>query len=226
MHLAILEDDTSLGQALEQWLRSAGHDCLWYQNGGHLLRELKRQNFDLLLLDWEVPDASGVEVLEWVRHNLDKPMPVIFVTYHDSEQDIVTVLNRGADDYLIKPVRQAELLARVDAVWRRYRKEESSCLTLGSYRLEKAGRKMFLHDREIALTEREFELAWLLFRNIGQLLPRGQVLEAVWGLSEQVLTRTIDTHISRLRRKLELTPDNGVRLVSVYSYGYRLEKVN
>lgn len=227
MLIGILEDDPSQGQAFRQWLEDAGHQVLWFDRAQALLRELKRQAIDFLVLDWEVPDQTGLDVLHMLRSSAEQPRPILFVTNHDSEGDIVTALAAGADDYIVKPVRRGELIARVEAVWRRYRRVEESDTTIiaGPYRFERAGQRVFRNGEAVEVTQKEFELAWIFFRNPNRLMPRALLLESVWGLTEAVETRTMDTHVSRLRRKLQLQPETGFRLVSVYSYGYRLESV-
>ena len=223
-HIAALEDDEAQAQVLLGWLAAAGYRVRWYSSGRTLVRELKREQPDLLLLDWEVPQMSGAEVLRWVRANLETRLPVVFVIRHDAEADVVRALTEGADDYLIKPLRRAELLARISAVWRRYRREEPNLATVsfGAYTLRRAVREITLDGKAVGLTETEFDLAWLLFSNPGRLLSRDYLLDAVLSIAGDVHTRTMDTHVSRLRRKLDLRPENGCRLVSVYGYGYRL----
>jgi two-component system response regulator RegX3 len=222
--IAALEDDEAQARVLLDWLAAAGYRTRWYGTGRALVRDLKREQPELLLLDWEVPQMSGAEVLRWVRANLETRLPVIFITSHDAEADVVQALADGADDYLIKPLRRAELLARINAVWRRYRREDpnAASLTFGGYTLRRATREIALEGTAIGVTETEFDLAWLLFSNPGRLLSRDFLLASVRGIAGDVQTRTMDTHVSRLRRKLDLRPENGCRLVSVYGYGYRL----
>ena len=128
---------------------------------------------------------------------------------------------------MIKPVRQTELLARVNALWRRTRSTAATMTTLefSPYTLDTIERQITFNGVAIEMTQKEFELAVFLFRNIGRLLSRGHIFEAVWGRAAVLSSRTTDTHLSRLRSKLKLQPENGYRLVSVYNYGYRLEEV-
>jgi len=132
------------------------------------------------------------------------------------------------DDYMIKPIRRLELLSRLDAVWRRVRPRDDAgqVVELPPYRLDLDCRQVLRDGVPVeALTEKEFALAVFLFQNLGRLLSRGHLLEAIWGLSADIPTRTLDTHISRVRKKLDLHPANGFRLVPAYNYGYRLERV-
>jgi len=152
---------------------------------------------------------------------------VMFITARTEEDDIVTALQKGADDYLAKPVRKMEVLARVNALERRSKKEfqQRELIEVEPYAIDVAQRKIRRNGVEIELTLEEFDLALFLFRHIGQLLSRGHILESIWGRNPDLNTRTVDTHVSRIRNKLELTAENGLRLSSVYFYGYRLERV-
>lgn len=227
MRIALLEDDADQAEVMRHWLEAAEHTCSVSASGGDMLRRLRRDTFDLLLLDWETPDTSGFEVLQWVRDNIDWPIPVVFATRRESEGDIVAALAGGADDYLTKPVSRGELLARIEAVARRARPhtEVSDELRAPPYVLQRSLRTVRFHEESVELSPKEFELAYLVFASPGRLLSRTYLLESVWGLNASVETRTVDSHVSRLRRKLQLKPENGWRLSSVYNHGYRLERV-
>ncbi len=224
IRIALLEDDTSQSDLVRLWLTAAGHKCHVFSRGQDFMRALQRETFDLLMIDWMIPDITGIEVLNWMTANLATPTPVLFVTARDSEEDIVMALNAGADDYLVKPLRKLELLARIAALARRGRpgaKQDS--LTIGEFSIDPARHTITRHGDAVELTQKDFDLAVFLFRNRGKLLSRGHILESVWGRSANVNTRTVDTHVSRLRGKLGLTPENGWKLSAVYQHGYRLE---
>jgi DNA-binding response OmpR family regulator len=226
MRIAIIEDDPDIGAVIRQWLESAGHFCHLFVNGRSAQREIVRESFDLFLVDWQLPDISGDAVLKFIRETIKHWVPVVFVTSRDSEEDIVMALRLGCDDYMVKPVRRLELLARVEALHRRrdpIRTQQD--LEFPPYRLSVGTREMYLKDERIELTEKEFELALFLFKNLGQLISRGHLSESIWGRGDDVQSRTIDTHISRLRKKLALAPENGYRLSPVYNFGYRLERL-
>lgn len=227
MRLALLEDDPAHGQLMRGWLEEAGHRCHLFETGARLLAAAARESYDLYLLDWQVPDTSGLAVLRTLRAQPGFAAPVLFVTSRDSEHDIVEALGAGADDYLVKPPRRLELVARVAALGRRGGQAEAGSATLaaGIFTLDPNTRQVRCAYRVVELTHKEFDLAWLLFSHIGQVVSRGHLLERVWGHGAEISTRTLDTHVSRLRTKLALTPDHGVRLVSVYGYGYRLEQI-
>ena len=228
MRIALLEDDRDQIVLLRGWLEGAGHSLHAFERGGDFLREVTRESFDVFLLDWMIPDKSGTEVLAWVRANLKERVPVLFVTARDAEEDIVSVLQAGADDYMVKPLRKAELLARITAVARRARPADSgsSVTDYGEYRVDSERRSITRNGKEIELTQKDFDLAVFLFQNLGRLLSRGHIFEAVWGQSTEINTRTIDTHVSRLRSRLGFAPENGWRLGAVYQHGYRLERLH
>lgn len=228
MRIAILEDDPHLSQLLQLWIEEPGHTVAAFDRGQALINTLRRESFDLLILDWMVPDLDGEQVLEWVRAHMDWPIPVIFVTQRDEEDDVVRILSKGADDYLVKPVRQRELLARVEALARRSHLQQPKnehVLSHDPYALDIAAHTVSFRGETVQLTQKEFDLAEFLFRNSGRILSRDHILEHVWGHRAGLNTRTVDTHISRLRSKLHLSAENGWRLTGIYHHGYRLEPV-
>ncbi len=230
MIIGILEDDQDQSSVLSEWLDKEGHQCHIYTDGTQLVRGLKSHGFEMLLLDWQVPGMDGLQVVEWVRNNLSWQLPVIFITVRDQEQQIVDALQAGADDYLTKPVSQPMLVARLNAVARRSGLDTEDAdlqtvLSVGNYEFNRQSGQCTHAGEGIDLTKREFDLAMFFFRNIGRILSRDLLLHHVWNLSGDMQTRTVDTHVSRLRSKLGLRPENGWSLSAVYHYGYRLEQV-
>lgn len=225
MRIAILEDDPDQLALLERWLAQDGHDVHGYLTGREAMMRASRESFDLFVLDWQVPDVPGTEVLHWVRNNISRTVPILFVTVRDSEQDIVFALESGADDYMIKPARQNELLARVHALLRRaYPREDEKLLSFPPFEIDIQRSEIRRAGARIELTPKEYDLAVVLFRNIGRLMSRGHLQESVWGRAGELATRTVDTHVSQVRKKLDLHAETGYRVVPVYNYGYRLEK--
>jgi DNA-binding response OmpR family regulator len=222
LRVALLEDEPDHAALVTRALDQGGHSHVVFSTGARFQQAMVRETFDVLILDWMMPDTSGLDVLDWLRQ-LENHTPVLFLTSRDAEQDIVQALARGADDYLVKPPRTGELLARLQALKRRADGGSgTSALTVGPYEFDSQLSVARLHGQIVELTQRQFELALVLFRNTGRLLSRQYLLEAVWGLNDTVQTRTLDIHISQLRNQLQLA-DNGWRIHSVYAHGYRLE---
>ncbi|TDK65301.1 response regulator transcription factor [Sapientia aquatica] len=227
MRIAVLDDDTNLLELVSTILNSAGHSVHPFNSGKDMLHNLRRDSYDMLILDWQVPDLNGTEVMHWVREKLPANLPILFMTSRSGEDDIVAGLAAGADDYMIKPIRRGELVARVQALLRRAYPNQHmpEHLEFGQYVFETRSARLTIAGELVELTQKEFDLALLLFRNLGRPLSRAYILEAVWSRDIEIPSRTMDTHISRVRSKLHLRPENGFRLAPVYSYGYRLEQM-
>lgn len=229
MRVAILEDDPDQAELTRRWLTNAEYSVDCYADAASFLRAMRRESFDLYVLDWVLPDLSGIEVLKKLRSEMSDFTPVVIVTAKNEEQSIVRGLEAGADDYLVKPVRQAELVARLAAIFRRTAglSGGEGKLDVTPYAIDTSSKSVELHDATVSLTNREFELAHFLFRNAGKMLSRSHILEAIWGIDNRsVSTRTVDTHMSRLRKKLDLRDENGWKLSAIYQHGYRLEKIS
>ena len=226
MYIALLEDDPDQSTLLQAWLKEAGHKCEAFGFGKEFTMSLLRESYDLLILDWLIPDMNGIEVLEWVRDNLDWNIPILFITQQEEEHHVVQALQKGADDYMPKPVKRAEMLARIESISRRLHAHNShdDVLEFMPYSLQRSTGMVRMRGENIEVTRKEFELTMFFFKNAGRVLSRGYILETVWGRSAEVNTRTVDTHISRLRHKLMIGPENNWRLTAIYQHGYRLEK--
>ncbi|MEM9302705.1 MAG: response regulator transcription factor [Pseudomonadota bacterium] len=226
VNIAVLEDDADQAEVLSLWLEHEGWAVSVFETGKALRDALRKKAFDLFVLDWHLPDTTGIETLDWLKSHYAETIPVIFLTVRDAEPDIVAALTKGADDYIVKPPSQAVTIARIATVLRRYGVDsEETTLDRPPFKVDLKTRKVFRDDEEIALTRREYELTAYLFSHVGQLLPRDALLEQIWGITASINTRTIDTHVSRLRSKLGLGDECGWRLSSVYQYGYRLEHI-
>lgn len=227
MRLAILDDDRVLCAHVASIMRSAGHACFEFHSGEALRRTLRRESYDLLILDWELPDLSGVDLLAWARANLPSPPPVIMLTARSDDGDIVKGLDIGADDYVTKPVQPAVLKARVDALLRRSYGATGAprVETFGDHQFDPMAMTVTVRGATVEVTAKEFGLALLLFRNLNRPLSRAHIMESVWGRNPDIPTRTLDAHVSQIRSRLFLRPEHGLRLASVYSFGYRLERL-
>jgi len=227
VHIAVLEDDESQAKVISLFLESAQHTFDVYGTGQLFTDGIQKNNHDLLILDWELPDTTGIEIAKWIRSNVGWKKPILFMTVRDSKEDIVTALESGADDYMIKPADRHEFLARIKTLVRRYSNSEKQTdkLEYGQYIVHKSERTVAHNGTILNLTPKEYELVALLFDSEGRLLSRAEILETVWGIKTEINTRTVDTHISRIRKKLALDPKNGWCLSSIYHHGYRLERV-
>jgi DNA-binding response OmpR family regulator len=230
MRVAALDDDTVQLDLVKCTLESIGHDCHVYAESAALRRALQRESFDLLVLDWHLPDGNGPDIVRWVRANVKDRVPILFVTNRHQERDIVEGLTAGADDYMVKPMRVGELVARVRALLRRaYVELPPDEQAWGRYRFLPTVRRLEVDGAPVALTQKEFDLALFLFQNPGRLLSRQHLLEAIWGNANppgtELMSRSLDTHVSRVRKVLGLRPEGGFRLASIYGQGYRFETV-
>jgi len=225
LRVAIVADDADEAALFGQWLRLAGHRCQRFPDGAALIRSLDQVGLDALLVDGSFP--STLEMVRRIRGGDRAALPVLLVSGRGREDDVVNALRLGADDYLVKPVRQLELVARLEAIARRgkHRTEGQAAIEAGSLRVDWATRTVWREGRPLNVTAKDFELAAIFLRNIGRLLSRGYLLDSVWGPNTHVLSRTLDTHVSRLRKKLGLVPEHGWRLMPVYTRGYRLEHI-
>ncbi len=226
MKIAFLEDDAAFAGNIVDWLEQAGHSVKWYRSGRECVRALTDERFDLCLFDWMLPDMSGPDVMASLKLKGTLP-PVIFLTGRDAEEDVVQVIQAGADDYIVKPPSRSVLIARIHAVARRCSAQlrPEPVQDFGNLLVDFGSRRFEIAGEPVKLTEKETELALYFFGRVGMLLPRGHLIQVVWGSSPDIDTRTVDVHVSHLRGKLKLVPEHGWRLISVYRQGYRLERV-
>lgn len=225
MKVAVLDDDKTILETVSLLLEGAGFACATFDNGRQLVRALHRDTFDLFVIDWNLPDLPGLNVLEWIRNQIGAQPPVLLLTNRISEEDMVAGLRAGADDFVTKPYQPAVLLARVEALARRSTMNLSRTTeTYGAYDFELSSKSLRLSGNVVHLTPKEFNLALLLFRNLNRAVSRAYIFETIWGMDPDLTTRTLDIHISKIRSKLALRPDSGYRLTPVYGYGYRLEE--
>jgi DNA-binding response OmpR family regulator len=227
MRICLLEDDFAQAEMLKGWLHEAGYEVDHQGNSRDFLQQMKETSYNMAILDWEVPGLTGVDVLEHLRNALEWDGMVLFTTQHDAESDVAKVLNAGADDYLVKPLRKEELLARVGALSRRSNTPQlPETLTLGPISLDKERQEVTVNGEPVKLTAKDFQLTRYMMEHVGKLVSRDQLLKTIWGINETVNTRTVDVHMSRIRRKLGINPDMGYRIKTIYQYGYRLEAIN
>jgi len=228
MRIAIADDDSEILDFLERIITGMDHVVVRFSDGERLVSALLRDTFDLLLVDWNMPGKNGMEVIQWVSEKLTEAPPIIMITSRSAKQDITQALQNGADDYITKPEDESVISARIEALLRRSQPQNSMAKTLvyGKYTLDRMEQEIEFDDQRVELTSKEFELAELLFKNRDRSLSRAYIMEAIWRTNVDLATRTLDMHISRLRSKLVLKPENGFRIFTVFGYGYRLESMS
>jgi two-component system alkaline phosphatase synthesis response regulator PhoP len=222
----IVDDEPEIVRGLEDNLRFEGYDTLAATNGADALALAATAAPDLVILDIMMPVTSGWDVCRELRRNgLD--VPIIMLTARGEEVDRVLGLELGADDYVTKPFSLRELLARVRAVLRRPGPRQASDeLAFGNVRIQRRARRVFRAGREIATTRKEFDLLVYLVEHRGEVVTRERLLDEVWGFERFPTTRTVDTHVLRLRKKLEADPDHPAWIRTVHAQGYRFSTVS
>lgn len=215
IRILIAEDEEPIANLIRMNLRRAGYECVWAPDGEQAADLMENEHFDLVLLDIMLPGINGYELMDYAR---TLELPVIFLTALGSTENKVKGLKMGADDYLPKPFEIVELLARVEAVLRRYHKTEVT-IQVFDVMIDTASRSVTRNGEQIPLTMKEFDLLLLLARNRNIALYRETIYENVWGGEYMGQSRTVDLHIQRLKKKLNW--DNEIS--AVYKVGYRLE---
>ena len=215
LKILIAEDEEPIANLIKMSLRKAGYHCTWAPDGGRAADLMDSEKFDLMLLDVMLPEINGYELMEYAR---TLELPVIFLTALGSTENKVKGLKMGADDYLTKPFEIVELLARVEAVLRRYNKTETT-MSIFDVVIDTASRSVTRGGEQISLTMKEFDLLLLLARNRNIALYRETIYESVWGGEYMGQSRTVDLHIQRLKKKLGWDSE----ISAVYKVGYRLE---
>lgn len=224
LRIGLLEGDAVVAQMLEMAFADSGWSCDRFETIAAIQLVLAAPpHYDLLVLDWMVPDGTLETLIPWVRKHLGWEIPILIESFYGDELRIVHALGLGADDYVVKPLRLAEVKARIQVLLRSRRPAVRPNIICGAYCIDAAQRELKLKEQPIQLTRIEFDLALYFFQHIGELLSRDRLLTAVWGISASLETRTVDHHVSRLRKKLRLDIIDGIRIICMSGYGYRLE---
>lgn len=215
INILIVEDERPISNLIRVNLAEDGYSCDVADDGMQAADMIEQNRYDLILLDIMLPKVNGYELMEYIAPT---GTPVIFITAKNDVADRVKGLHLGADDYIIKPFEIVELLARVEAVLRRYNKGESR-IAVGDVEIDTQSRCVKKNGRQIDLTMKEYELLLLFIRNKNIALFRETIFERVWQSDYLGDTRTVDLHVQRLRKKLGWEK----MIVAVYKVGYRLE---
>lgn len=222
----IIDDEMHIVELLRFNLETSGYKTIYSYDGFDGFIKAKEEKPDLILLDWMLPNISGIEVLKKIRQDADlKKIPVIMLTAKNMEDDKVEGLEVGADDYITKPFSIKELLARITSVMRRYGMntgKESEELTAGNLKLNLTKHEVKINDKKVDLTLKEFELLKLLLKNRGKVLSRNFLLDEIWGYEYYGETRTVDVHIRYLRKKLEEAGADEKYIETIRGVGYKI----
>ena len=216
--ILIVEDEKNMQEIIAEYLRRGGHTCFTADDGMDALLVLKSHPMDLLILDIMMPHLDGFSVCKIARET--SSLPIIMLTAKGSEEDKLKGYDLGADDYMTKPFSPKVLLAKANALLRRSSLLPAETVNAGKISVIPASHKVFLDGREIALTYKEYELLHFFLSNPGQIFSREQLLNRIWGYDFEGTTRTVDTHIKTLRRKLG---DEGRHIVTLIRSGYKFE---
>jgi DNA-binding response OmpR family regulator len=218
--LLLAEDDAAVSQPLARALRREGYDVEVRANGAEVLERVGRGGIDVLILDLGLPAMDGLEVCRRLRKDGQR-LPILVLTARGEEVDTVVGLDAGADDYLTKPFRLAELSARLRALLRR---GDVSTGETSGVRIDAGSRRAWVGDTELSLTSKEFDLLRTLVENAGRVVPRDQLMTEVWGPKWWGSTKTLDMHVSWLRRKLGDDPAKPRFISTVRGVGFRFER--
>jgi two-component system, OmpR family, phosphate regulon response regulator PhoB len=223
MRIAILQSDPQHRFVVCGIIERLNHVCIPFSDGLSMSKSLSRSTVDMLILDWHSSGLSGLDLLKSMRSGIGERVPVMFASADGGESNVVRALTAGADDYVTHPVRSAEFGARVEALLRRAYPANTAAITeLGPYRFDSRQQSVTVRGQPVQLSGTQFRLALLFFSNIGRVLSRDHIFAMVWGREFRESTRTIDSHVSRLRLALMIEPVNHFRLQPVYKSGYRL----
>ena len=223
-HILIVEDEQDIASLIKHTLERGGDaDAQIVSSGDAALTAVNKRAPDLIILDLNLPVISGLEVCRIIRSRADVPnVPIIMLTARTTEDDLVSGFEHGADDYVTKPFSLRELMARIRAVLRRPGpRQKFEEFAFGDVRVHLRARQAFKGGREVRLTRKEFDLLRYLIEHPGEVITRDRLLDEVWGYEQFPTTRTVDTHILRLRQKFEDDPERPTHILTAHGQGYR-----
>ena len=224
----VIEDERDIAQLLDLHLRDANCEVTLAEDGHVGMQQAFARSWDLVILDLRLPGPDGLSICRALRRDLDY-IPILMLTSKTSELDRVLGLELGADDYVTKPFSVAELMARVKAIFRRVDSLQKrlpgsgESFSVGPLKINPNSRQVLLDDQPIALTAREFDLLLHFARHPGRVFSRAQLLDSVWGYGHEGYEHTVNSHINRLRAKIEAKPSQPSLIVTVWGVGYKLD---
>lgn len=241
MRIGLLEDDTDLVDIMSLWVEMGGDDISAYTTGKSFREGVPSEKFDVMVLDWNLPDTNGLDELDWLRGDLGSNTPVIFITGRDDEKSIVEALEHGADDYMVKPVYKEVAMARIKALHLRNKRratesgetskadeahlEPQVTEEYSPYMIDHSRRKISVNGVGKTLDDKEFEVAAYLFLNESRMVSHDDLYKDIWGKRPGFNASSVDTYISSIKEKLSIDESNGWKLNSIYQCGYRLFRV-
>lgn len=229
-NILVVDDEKEIADLLEIHLMSQDYDVTKAHTGAECIELLNKNKFDLILLDVMMPKMDGLETLKRIRESSN--VPVIMVTAKTTEKDKIQGLTLGADDYITKPIKPLELLARVKAQLRRYtqlnprltEKEEPDEIVVKNLKLNKVSHEVFIDEKPVSLTKIEFDILYLLANNVGKVYSTDDIFESIWNEKNYDTTNTVMVHIRRLRNKLQDDKRKDKIITTVWGVGYKIEK--
>ena len=222
MKVLLAEDDKRLGKLVEYMLTQNKIGVEWITNGADIYEYAMYSEYDILILDWMMPNVTGIEACRRLRDN-GYEKAILMLTAKDTIEDRVTGLDAGADDYLVKPFEFAELIARLRALGRRStQKIQQEIVEIGDFTLNRTTKVLKKKNQVIQLSPREFQIFDLLAQNLGVVVPRDIILDRIWGLERDITSNNIDSDMKILRKKLNEV-DGNISIKTVRGIGYRLE---
>jgi DNA-binding response OmpR family regulator len=226
MKIAILDFDLLQANSVCETLAGVGYECHPFTSSTELLQRFYREPYDVLVVNLPNPEDEA-NLVKAVRKQVPAAVPILCITGSVNEDDIAASLDAGANDYMFRPVRRRDLITRILVLLRRAYPSETlgEQLQFGPYVFEPRRGRLTIMGKPVDVTRKEFELALLFLRNLGRPLSRTFIVETIWGENLPEMSRTMDTHVSRVRNKLGLIPGRGFRLSPVYGYGYRLDQI-
>lgn len=223
MRILLAEDDSRLGKLIEYMLQQNKFNVEWITNGADIFEYAMYSEYDILILDWMMPNVSGLDACRQLRE-AGYERAILMLTAKDTVEDRVMGLDAGADDYLVKPFEFDELLARLRALGRRStQKIQQEVIEIGDFTLNRTTKVLMRKDQVIQLSPREFQIFDLLAQNLGVVVPRDIILDRIWGLERDITSNNIDSYMKILRKKFMEVDDGSIAIKTVRGIGYRLE---
>jgi len=220
--ILVVDDEQSVVDAVRQYLEQAGFDVVSAHDGETAIAQFDQHQPDLIILDWMLPALDGLSVATWIRKS--SAVPIIMLTARTDEGDRLDGFDAGVDDYVVKPFSARELEARVRAVLRRAAGKESPVLEVGDLKLDREQHRLWVKNEPVELSAMAFDLLAFLMNHPGRVFTRLELLEAVRGETYGSFERAIDSHVKRIRQRIEPDPHDPTYLITVFGIGYKLAR--